>query len=377
MNADDETISACIVAKPASEDSYAAPVHKFATILQPGVDDLYLITGDNVANYSQLSGVKCISIGSGSYTGTPYVDFFIVQFHIIVRLMKVCSEVDVVYFHKGTMPLSLPVIVLWPLGICTCVVKLSDYYSNRNLSRYSRLRIHFVTALQWLSFRFADAAVAFTSHEAQDIPNDTVYISFSNYINFERFDIDTPFHRRKFNLGFVGRFTEVKGVETFTKAAKDIVEDNPNVRITLVGDGPLNDSVERIVNNHDQIELPGWIDNDELPSKYNQIQVLVAPSKSEGLPTVILEAMGCGVVVVSTRVGSVEEIIIDGKTGFLLDGRTKRELKRSFEKIWSRNDLEDISESARDSVVDRYSKSAAQERFERITRDLAAGAIGC
>lgn len=368
-----EPISACIVAKPAADDSYTTPIQKFTSILQPVVDELYLISGDEAASATQLSEVKAINLGRKSYIGIPYADFFIVQFHIVFHVLKLRSEVDVVYFHKGTMALSLPVVISRLFGVRTCVIKLSDFYTNRDFSKFSRTRIHLVTALQWLSMRFADAVVVFTPGEAQNVPNDTVHVAFSNYIDFDRFDVEVPFHQRKFDVGFVGRFTEVKGIETFSKAATELVDVHPDMEVTIVGDGPLTERIEQIVNDRERIELTGWINNDELPSRYNQIQLLIAPSRSEGLPTVLLEAMGCGVVVVAADVGSVSDVIEHGETGFLLEDASREEIAETFKEISKRDDLEEISRAGRDFVVDRYSRAAAIKRFEEITDMMIQG----
>jgi glycosyltransferase involved in cell wall biosynthesis len=81
--------------------------------------------------------------------------------------------------------------------------------------------------------------------------------------------------------------------------------------------------------------------------------------------------MGCGVVVASTPVGSVTDIVIDGETGFLLDDHNTAEMLSCYDRIQSRNDMAAISTAARDSVRDTYSKRAAQDRFTEITSIIA------
>lgn len=367
----DESVNACIVAKPSSEASYVTPIHNFVSVLQPIVDNLYVISGDEAATGIDVSEFESINLGTESYTGVSYVDFFVEQFHILIHLLRLRSEVDVVYFHKGAMPLSLPVLGLYPFSVRTCVIKLSDFYTNRGLSNVSRIRIHFVTTLQWLSIRFADSVVVFSSGEVDDVPNDSVYVAFSNYIDFDHFNVDTPIHCRQFDIGFVGRFTEVKGVETFVDAAVDLVDEHPDMEVTMVGDGPLQEKVKSVVADHDRIELPGWIPEGKLPEKYNRIQLLIVPSKSEGLPTVLLEAMGCGSVVVTADVGSVNEVVDHGENGFLLQEVSQEEIVETVEEIRGRDDLNEISRAGREHVIERYSKDAAEEHFQQITDRLA------
>jgi len=281
----------CVVTKPSTEDSYAEPIYNFCTILQPSADDLYLISGDTVLQDSRADRIKGIGLSDGSYTGQRYLDFVLIQFHICYQLLRLRKRIDLVYFHKGVMALALPVLFARLLHVKSCVIKLSDFYSNRDLTRYSSTYISIVSLLQWLSFWSADAAVVFSEQEVDSVPTECVFVSFSNYIDFDTFTIETPISERKFDIGFVGRFTEIKGVELFVEAAKEIIKDNPDTHVVLIGDGPLLDTIKQSVTDIEQIQLYGWIDYEQLPNKYNQIQFLFAPSKSEGLPTVLLEAM--------------------------------------------------------------------------------------
>ena len=74
-------------------------------------------------------------------------------------------------------------------------------------------------------------------------------------------------------------------------------------------------------------------------SIYSQCQVLVLPSLTEGQPLVILEAFGCGIPVVATRVGGIPDIIEDGENGFLVEPGTDVDLAKALEKIAQNADL--------------------------------------
>jgi len=210
----------------------------------------------------------------------------------------------------------------------------------------------------------------FSEQEVDSVPTECVFVSFSNYIDFDTFTIETPISERKFDIGFVGRFTEIKGVELFVEAAKEIIKDNPDTHVVLIGDGPLLDTIKQSVTDIEQIQLYGWIDYEQLPNKYNQIQFLFAPSKSEGLPTVLLEAMGCGTIPISTAVGSIDEIVDHGVNGYLMNNSSKNEMHKIYDKIKSLENTKKLSETTRESVIENYSKDAAQQRFKIIMEEL-------
>jgi glycosyltransferase involved in cell wall biosynthesis len=86
----------------------------------------------------------------------------------------------------------------------------------------------------------------------------------------------------------------------------------------IVGDGRAKENLERVAAKHapGRVHFMGWVDAAETKANlYASAECLVLAR--EGFPTVVGEAMACGTPVVSSRVGAVEEMIIDGITGWL------------------------------------------------------------
>jgi len=113
----------------------------------------------------------------------------------------------------------------------------------------------------------------------------------------------------------VSRFDWVKGLDVLVRAVA-LVDVDPGVRVTVYGDGPQRGEIEALIAElgvGDRIELAGWVD--DVRSRLVDFDVFVLPSRLEGLPMSLLEAMHAGVAVVSTDVGSVSEVIEDGVTG--------------------------------------------------------------
>jgi len=89
-----------------------------------------------------------------------------------------------------------------------------------------------------------------------------------------------------------------------------------------------------------RIFLHGSARPDRIPFWLNASNLLVLPSENEGMPNVVLEAMGCGIPVLATNVGDVPVFIRDGNNGFLVSRENKREeLRALLEKIFQHPEM--------------------------------------
>ncbi len=119
---------------------------------------------------------------------------------------------------------------------------------------------------------------------------------------------------------FVGHLTELKGIADLVAG---VGATGPADRpfLAIVGDGPLRPSLEARVAElglGDSVRFAGRIPHDDVGTWMGACDVLVLPSLSEGLPTVICEAMLAGRAVIATPVGGTPELVEDGATGILV-----------------------------------------------------------
>lgn len=152
------------------------------------------------------------------------------------------------------------------------------------------------------------------------------------------------------SLLYVGRLSEPKGVLTLLDAFSVVAAEVPELRLTIVGDGPLREAVDSASRSDPRIRYAGWIkgQSQELYGLFRSHDVLVLPSMNEGLPLVLLEAMANRAVVCSSAVGGVKEIVEDGKSGFLYETLSAEGLIEALRRIL-RSDggyLETVVESA-------------------------------
>lgn len=115
----------------------------------------------------------------------------------------------------------------------------------------------------------------------------------------------------------------------------------------------------------DQVEFSGVLNRDDLRAFYQGLRVLVIPSFQEGLAIVGIEAMACGVPVISTRCGGPEAYIRHRENGYLIGFDPAEAARRAANLFEDDRIRDDLSASARETAVEFY----AMDRFERRVRE--------
>ena len=115
----------------------------------------------------------------------------------------------------------------------------------------------------------------------------------------------------------VGRLAIEKGIDRFLKILKKLPE---NYTLTIAGEGPLKNNILKeikLLNLNDRVKLVGVVpDISTLIAKHH---LMVLPSKTEGFPNVVLEALAVGLPVVAFRVSGIQTLIDPGFNGFIVD----------------------------------------------------------
>jgi len=135
-------------------------------------------------------------------------------------------------------------------------------------------------------------------------------------------------------VGTVGRLDPVKDQVGLLRAFSRVVDDS-RVLLLIAGDGPCRAELETTVS---ALGLDGRVrllgERDDVPSVLAAMDVFVLCSIAEGISNTILEAMATGLPVVATRVGGNPELVVDGKTGCLVEPRSPAALAASLRRYF-------------------------------------------
>jgi colanic acid/amylovoran biosynthesis glycosyltransferase len=170
---------------------------------------------------------------------------------------------------------------------------------------------------------------------------------------------------------FVGRFVEKKGATHLVAAMRLLAGRGRGIRLVLVGDGPLAESLRAQASGLDRVAFAGWLPNAEVRRLMRGATAVCVPSvtardgDSEGLPTVIFEAMAEGVPVVATRHAGIPEAVEHGHTGLLVSPGDAAALADALERLWANPELQaEFGAAARRVALERFSAVGQSRRLE-------------
>jgi colanic acid/amylovoran biosynthesis glycosyltransferase len=156
------------------------------------------------------------------------------------------------------------------------------------------------------------------------------------------------------------RLIEKKGILTTLKALAMVKRQYPLVRYVLCGEGPLKPKIEESVRRRgleDNVELLGWLDQQQLLEQYRIAQLFLHPSEKtreedqEGIPNSMLEAMATGLPVVATLHGGIPEAVTSGQDGLLVPEKGPEQLADAILKLMKdAGELGRMSQNAAASV---------------------------
>jgi glycosyltransferase involved in cell wall biosynthesis len=149
----------------------------------------------------------------------------------------------------------------------------------------------------------------------------------------------------------IGHLNEVKGYKYLILAMDKLVKEGNDILSIIVGEGHLKKQLEEQIkrlNLENNVKFVGLKPHDEIPYWINACDIFVLSSLSEGNPTVMFEALGCGKPFIGTNVGGVSEIITDDRLGFVVEPKDSDVLSDAIIKAvntkWDKNYILNYSE---------------------------------
>jgi glycosyltransferase involved in cell wall biosynthesis len=120
------------------------------------------------------------------------------------------------------------------------------------------------------------------------------------------------------------------------------------------------------------VSFAGGLPRDEVRRELAEADLFVLPSVAEATPVALMEAQACGLPVIATRVGAVEEVVEDGRSGWIVPAGDDLALAGALAAALERRDLwTEMGRAGRDHVLESYHLPRLLDQLEEIYRSVA------
>ncbi len=183
--------------------------------------------------------------------------------------------------------------------------------------------------------------------------------------------------RRRYIL-FIGRLDDnVKGISRLIRIFADLSTSHSDIDLVVAGNGPDRETLENLAAmiSPERVHFTGWIAKaTQKANLYAAAELLVLPSRREGFPTVIGEAMASGTPVVASELAGPAELVQPGVTGWLVEPDNDALLAAAIDTALSdRVSLEQMGRSARELAITRLSHDTVGKQLREVFQRIGVG----
>lgn len=165
-----------------------------------------------------------------------------------------------------------------------------------------------------------------------EIDQDKIFVSPSGGLNPKNFYVqDISHNNSELTLGFISRLTAEKGWKTFIDALSQLRKINVSFNAIIAGKGPDEEAIKKYILSNNltkEIEFRGFVNQSELVTLYNKIDLYIFPTESESLGLTGLEAMACGTPVIASNVSGPNTYVKHTENGYLFNPKDSKQLAK-------------------------------------------------
>lgn len=172
------------------------------------------------------------------------------------------------------------------------------------------------------------------------------------------------------------------GIDTLVRAFGAASAEFPEATLEIAGEGPMEDELRSIVGRQEytdnktqmadsRVKFLGTLSHKEVPDLLRSADLFVRPSRFEGFGVSFIEAMACGVPVITCPSGGIVDFVVDGETGILVPPDKPDQLANAIISVFrDRGKLENLKKNALQMVRERYSWDKIVDKVEEAYRQL-------
>ncbi len=214
---------------------------------------------------------------------------------------------------------------------------------------------------------------------AQKVDSRNKILVLPNGVDLHRFMASKPARpsknknknkNKKIKLLAIGRLIPRKGFQYLINALPEVIKKTKKqCELSIIGSGPYEYELKRLVkqyNLNQHVKFLGLVEYENLPAYYQQADVLINCSYGEGMPLVVLEAMGTGLPIIATKVPGNEELVKDRVNGFLVKPRSSGELAQALIKIINNGKMRQQMAKQSGKTIKNYSWENITEKYVKL-----------
>lgn len=236
---------------------------------------------------------------------------------IISKMRRIIKayQPDVIHTHRHVLPYAF----LASLGL-----KVKRVHTVHNVAQKEQTKAgKTINGVLFQHFNVVPVALSEeiqrTIQEVYGLPDNRIPVVF-NGIDLSRCIVKESYARKDtFTVLHIGRFMDVKNHELLLRSFARFKEHHSDARLQLLGDGELKENMMQLagqLNITDAVEFAG-LQSNVYPWLHNA-DVFILPSKFEGMPMTLIEAMGTGLPIIASDVGGIPDMLMDQKDALLI-----------------------------------------------------------
>ncbi|MBI3999981.1 MAG: glycosyltransferase, partial [Candidatus Omnitrophica bacterium] len=273
-----------------------------------------------------------------------------------VYLAKWLKEKKVTHIHAhwATYPASVALTASEISGIpFSFTGHAHDIYLNATHLREKMMRAAFVvTCTRQNKQHLMKMAPSYSG--------DRVMVSYHG-VDLEKFKVNGKVRNDTFQILSVGTLQYHKGFQYLLPALEILKKSGANFRCTLVGGGPLESDIRkhiRLLGLESYVAMTGPLKQNEVLQCYRKSDLFILMAQPEwhwGIPNVLIEALAAKTPVITTRFGSVEELVQDGETGLMVPPKDSVILAQTIDRLYHDHSLRiKLAEAGHRLVLERF-----------------------
>ncbi len=169
----------------------------------------------------------------------------------------------------------------------------------------------------------------------------------------------------------VGRLYPQKNQEMMIRAFAKVADDFPDWQLVIYGEGPLRESLELIVDSlemQDRVLLPGRTEH--VIEELRKSKIFCMSSDYEGMSNSMIEAICVGLPIISTNVSGTEELIIDGKNGFLVTPNDEEQMAQCFNSLMGNEELITRFSGYNKNLSSKFKTETIVDQWEQLLNEI-------